>query len=281
MYKKISILFFLALTAQAAISQDSILFKMNYKPMFQYDQILSMKMSMEMSSSGDSTFNNTLPTAGLNKPFIMNLDQRMESKTVTGKLAADKKFPVHTSAISTTTAIKDSARTNRLEMYGYATTESLPVLDSIDANNFNAEAKKALLKTMNNMFTQMEMPDKKMAVGEDYIKTSPMNIPAAGMEMNMIATTKYSLISVTDSTADFTVITNYSMNMDSKNSSIGDFNGFGEGKGEMIYSRKYNYPTKYTSSMKMEITGGKQDSSLKMHIILETGLESVCSIKPL
>ena len=281
MYKKIAILFFLALTTLVAISQDSVLFKMNYKPMFEYGQVLSMKMRMEMSSSGDSTLSNAQSTAGLNKPFIMNLDQIIDSKTVTGKLAADKKFPVYTSAISTTTAMKDTARTNRFEMYGYATTESLPVLDSIDANTFNAEAKKELLKTMNNMFTQMEMPDKKMAVGEDYIKTSPMNIPATGMEMNMIATTKYSLISVTDSTAVFTVTTNYSMNMDSKNSSIGDFNGFGEGKGEMIYSRKYNYPTKYTSSMKMEITGGKQDSSLKMHIILETGLESVCSIKSL
>jgi hypothetical protein len=154
------------------------------------------------------------------------------------------------------------------------------VLDSIDANNFNAEAKKALLKTMNNMYSQMEIPDKKMVVGEEYIKTFPMNIPAAGIEMNMIATTKYSLISVTDSTATFTVTTNYSMNMDLKNN-IGDFNGLGEGKGEMIYSRKFDFPTKYASSMKMEITGGKENSSAKIHIVSETGFESVYRIKPL
>lgn len=285
MYKKLAFLFILTLISLVVSSQDSVLFKMNFKPMFQYDQIASMKMKAEMTSMGDSALSNTQSMPGINTPLLMQFDERIESKTVTGKLAPDKKFPIHTSANFKTT-LKDSARNSYLEMYGYATADSLPVLDSIDANNFTAAVKKALLKTMNYMYSQMEIPDKKMVVGENYIKTFPikifpMNIPATGMEMNMIATTKFSLISVTDSSATFTVTTNYSMNMDSKNSSIGDFNGLGEGKGEMIYSRKFDFPTKYTNSMKMEITGGKQDSSLKMHFLSETGFESVYRIKPL
>lgn len=252
-----------------AFAQDSISFKLSYMPMHEYIESISKKTKTEITFSGEDSVLKKLSSSGMANPNVINSGKYYDAKIITGKLNADNKFPVVMN-INMKNDAKSILPNMTFKVLGSATTETLPVMDSVVVGNISVVEKKSVLLMINKLFEQIELPNVKMVIGQVYVKTNPINLQTPKVEMNMIATTKYTLISVTDSTANFDISVSYSMNTDAiKNQKI-SFNGFGEGSGKMVYQRKYNYPVKNELAIKLDLSSEENNNPLKIHILLET-----------
>ncbi len=263
----------------SSFAQDSIQFSMYFKPGLEYSRSITLKSRNEMLFSGEDSLIQKMLKKGIKNPMITNMDVSTESTTTTGKLNAEKKFPVHIS-IHNNKKDRAGAEIPNIDVYGFASNETMPILDSADPRNSNPRSKTYLL-AYNTMNSQLEMPDKKMAIGEEYKKTYPIHLQSSGKDLDMIAESTYKLVSVADSTAKITVSTTYSMNMDLKGKVKTSISGFGSGTSDMVYDLKHNFSIRLETYSKIELNSDAENDHLKMNLKIESNSIYITKIKPL
>ena len=263
----------------SSFAQDSIQFSMYFKPGLEYRRSITLKARNEILFSGEDSLLQKMLKKGIKNPLITNMDVSTESTTTTGKLNAEKKFPVHIT-IHNNKKDRNGKEIPNIDVYGFAGNETMPILDSADPRNSNPRSK-TYLQAYNTMNSQLEMPDKKMAVGEEYKKTYPIHLQSSGKDLDMIAESTYKLVSVADSTAKITVSTTYSMNMDLKGKVKTSISGFGSGSSNMVYDLRHNFSIRLETYSKIELNSDAENEQLKMNMKIESNSIYVTQIKEL
>lgn len=247
--KKILLTLLLALPFLNYAQSDKVLdFKIAYAPEMSYHQIVEQSSETELHYIASPEILERLKNQGVANPTLGKTLTLMESVFKTGKPAKDGYFPVTIKFLKSTNSDNKTIIPDGTLIYGKASDSTMPTLDSIVSKDLDAEFKSTLLQTMQSMFSQIALPEKKLKIGESFIQETPLSIPIAGTAIDMKITTTYKLISMTNQIANFDIAQQYTMNL---LISEGQYNvtADGAGNGKLIY----DIPNHFSTSFKLDI----------------------------
>jgi hypothetical protein len=261
------ILMLLLLAAQFSIAQNKneFQFKIQYNPETKYDQTIDQSSHLEMKYSGDPQMIQTLKDRGLQNPTISDNHSIIESVFKTGKLVDKTYFPLTIEFVKTTNSNDKIVIPNGTIIYGKGSIGNMPTLDSIVSTGLSDELKKSILQTMQATFTQINIPERKVTVGEVFAIDTPLSIPIAGMQLDMTITTTYKLLSLVNNVADFDISQAYTMKMSTSKFPL---NATGTGKGKLLYDVIHNFNLNYQIDMKM--SANAKIEKIELEILCKT-----------
>jgi mRNA-degrading endonuclease toxin of MazEF toxin-antitoxin module len=251
--KKLTCLLALSLLAVSVKAQQPILFKIKYLPKHVYKMNMDMNMSMEM----------TMPTDGTKTPaktFKQTATNTVQTMVTTGAPLADHTFPLKMQITGMATKAKMNGNeikipdtknvmvgqliTGKCDADGKLHVDQVKAMDSKDA------IKKGIADMINKMQGQIKFPERSLAVGESFTQDTPINMPAAGMNMDMNAKTTYKLTAVKGNLAYFDTKLTMTLGLDDakKGSTM---TGGGAGTGKMVYNIAENNFNSMTNNMDM------------------------------
>ncbi len=257
----------LALTQISVHGQttDGFTFRIQYKPETTYTQTMEQSSHSDIKYSGSKEFLQVLKNKGVQNPTVTNKVSTTESVVKTGKVTDGAQYPLTIEFVKSTSSDGKNIIPNGTVIYGRVSSGAMPTLDSVVSSGLEEGYKKTLLQAMQNTFSQLSFPEKKIKVGESFSIESPLSIPVAGVTIEMTITTTYTLVSVTNGIANINVSQAYKMKANVSKYSI---NATGSGKGKMLYDDsigamiRYTMDTEMTADMKLE----QYDLSIRSNI---------------
>lgn len=247
--KKILLTLLLALPVINYAQSGKVLdFKIAYAPEMSYHQIVEQSSETELHYIASPEILERLKNQGVENPTLGKTVTLMESVFKTGKTAKDGYFPVTIKFLKSTNSDNKTIIPDGTLIYGKASDSTMPTLDSIVSKDLDAAFKSTLLQTMQSMFAQIALPEKKLKIGESFTQENPLSIPIAGTSIDMKITTTYKLISMTNQIANFDIVQLYTMNL---LISEGQYKvtAEGGGTGKLIY----DIPNHFSTSFKLDI----------------------------
>jgi hypothetical protein len=268
-------LLLLVLSIQLSVAQtkNELLFKIQYNPETKYEQTLEQSNHMELKYAGEPDFMQTLKDKGVQNPTIVDSHSVIESVMKTGKLSNKTNFPLTIEFIKTTNSDNKVQIPDGTIIYGKGTLNNLPVLDSITSKGLSEELKKTIMQTMQSFFTQLNIPERKVKVGEVFDLDTPLSIPLAGMQMDMTITTTYKLLSIKNNVGDFDVSQVYTMNTSATQFPM---NATGTGKGKLLYDTVNNFNLNFQIDMQM--TANMKFEKIELDLISKMGMNQLAKI---
>ena len=262
MKKSILLLFFIATNLCLAQNKNECQFKIQYNPETTYNQIIDQSNHLEMKYSGDAEMLQKLKDKGIQNPTITENKSVIESVLKTGKTTNKIDFPLTIEFLKTTNSDNKIAIPNGTMIYGKGTVGKMPTLDSIVSKELNDEFKKTILQTMQATFSQINIPERNVKVGDVFDIESPLSIPIASVQLDMTITTNYKLLSIKNNIADFDVNQVYTMKASSTKFPI---SATGAGKGKLLYDVVNNFNLKYEIDMNMDANVKIEKIGLDIH----------------
>ena len=266
---KNTILLLLLVSTQFSIAQtkDEFQFKIQYNPGTRYDQTLDQTSYLEMKYAGEPEFIQILKDKGVQNPTIVDNHSVIESVLKTGTITNKTYFPLTIEFLKTTNSDNKTQIPDGTIIYGKGTLGNMPTLDSIVSKGLSEEFKKGILQTMQATFAQINIPERKVKVGDVFDIDTPLSIPIASLQMDMTITTTYKLLSIKNNIADFDVSQVYTMKT---NTTKFPMNATGTGKGKLLYDVVNNFNLKY--QIDMEMSANMKIEKIELDIKSKTGM---------
>ena len=261
------LLFVISIQLSVAQTKNELQFKIQYNPDTKYEQTLDQTSHLEMKYAGEADFMQTLKDKGVQNPTIVDNHSVIESVMKTGKLTNKTYFPLTIEFLKTTNSDNKTQIPDGTIIYGKGTINNLPTLDSITSKGLSEEYKKTIMQTMQSFFTQLNIPERKVKVGEVFDLDTPLSIPVAGMQMDMTITTTYKLLSIKNNVADFDISQVYTMKT---NTTKFPMNATGTGKGKLLYDVVNNFNLNY--QIDMEMSANMKIEKIELDIKSKTGM---------
>lgn len=261
--KQIIILFFI-LTRFAVItySQDSLSFKSKYLPEKKYNQTIEQISNTELSYFGPDEFLEKLKNKGIQNPTITNKTSFTECVIKTGSLTDKSIFPLTMEFVKITGSDGKQAMPDGTILYGNISGDNMPVFDSISMAGIDDEIKNSVLQFMQSLNSQLNFPEKKLNVGDEFIRESPLSVPISDVTVEMAITTKYKLKSILDDIALFDILQIYTME-----SAITKYiiTANGNGTGQLFYDIKNNFYLRYLLDTNFEMNAKLDNFSINVY----------------
>ena len=266
---KKSFLLLLVISIQLSLAQtkNELVFKIQYNPETKYDQTLDQTSHLEMKYGGDPEFIQSLKDKGVQNPTVVDNHSVIELVMKTGKMTNKTYFPLTIEFLKTTNSDNKTQIPDGTIIYGKGTLDNLPTLDSIASNGLSEEFKKGILQTMQSFFTQLNIPERKVKVGDVFDLDTPLSIPLANIQMDMTITTTYKLLSIKNNVADFDVSQVYTMKTSTTKFPM---NATGTGKGKLLYDVVNNFNLNY--QIDMEMSANVKIEKIEFDIKSKTGM---------
>lgn len=261
------LLLFISIQLSVAQNKNEFQFKIQYNPETKYDQTLDQTSYLEMKYAGEADFMQTLKDKGVQNPTIIDNHSIIESVMKTGKLTNKTYFPLTIEFLKTTNSDNKTQIPDGTIIYGKGTLGNMPTLDSIVSKGLNEEFKKGILETMKATFAQINIPERKVKVGDVFDIDTPLSIPVASLQMDMTITTTYKLLSIKNNVADFDISQVYTMKT---NTTKFPMNATGTGKGKLLYDVVNNFNLKY--QIDMEMSANMKIEKIELDIKSKTGM---------
>lgn len=272
---KKTILLLIIIVTQLAVAQNKNEFqlKVQYSPETKYDQTMDQTSHLEMKYSGDPEIIQRMKESGMQNPMVMDNHSVIESIFKTGKLSENKDFPLTIEFVKTTNSNDKIVIPSGTIIYGKGTLGNMPTLDSIVSPGLDEAFKKSMLQTMQATFSQINIPERTVKVGDVFSIDTPMSIPIAGMQLDMTITTTYKLESIQKNIADFDISQVFTMKT---NAGKFPMNATGTGKGKLVYDIVNNFNLKY--QIDMEMSANAKIEKMELDITSKTGLIQTAKI---
>lgn len=227
---------------------QSVDFKIKYTPQTKYLQKVKQSIENTLYYTASDNILEKLKNSGVQNPTVTTNVNTIESVFKSGKLQGDGSFPVSIEFLSSINSENKTVIPNGTLIYGKGTISKMPILDSIVSKDLDENFKKNLLQTVQSTFSQLDLPEKKIKIGESFSQETPFIIPIAGTSLEMILTTTYKLVSIVNKSANFDISILYTMKISVEKYNI---KGSGTGKGNMSYDTVNHFPTKYDLDTEM------------------------------
>jgi hypothetical protein len=261
------LLFVISIQFSVAQNKNELLFKIQYNPETKYEQTLDQTSHLEMKYAGEDDFIQKLKDKGVQNPTIVDNHSVIEPVMKTGKLTNKTYFPLTIEFLKTTNSDNKIQIPDGTIIYGKGTLGNMPTLDSITSNGLSEEFKKGILQTMQATFSQINIPERKVKVGDIFDIDTPLSIPIAGMQMNMTIITTYKLLSIINNVADFDISQVITMKTNTAKFPI---NATGTGKGKLLYDVINNFNLSY--QIDMEMSANVKIEKIELDIKSKTGM---------
>ncbi len=248
--KKTTLLFLLALSGLSVSAQQTINFKIAYKPNTTYKQTVTQDMKMEMSYG-----------EGMD-PMVNEAKTTMINTTKTGKVV-NGEIPF-TTEIEIDKAMQDAGGLLQgTKMYGKITKDGKPQFDSISSKGMDERTKDMMFSTMKTSASQLFVAERKMKVGDSYVVDTPMDMPMGPVTIKMNTKTTYKLKKIEAGKGHFDMDQVVTMSTQVEGQ---DLKGSGSGKGTMVYDINNQYPTEFKNltTMQMAMSAQGMDMNIKV-----------------
>lgn len=127
-------------------------------------------------------------------------------------------------------------------------------IDTIINSKLDQHIKIALKSAFKDLKPDIDFPKKPLKIGDSFVNKIPMTIPVNGEQVKVLITKTYTLKSVINNTAEFTVSEKISLNMESLNISAS-----GEGNGVVEFKISENQMVKDIAHFTINITIKKEN----------------------
>lgn len=250
MKKIIGIFIFLTQFSCIAPVQDSVTLKIQYQPETRYNQTTERTSQTVIKYTGPAISLQRLKDRGVQNPTISTKKIQKEYLLKTGKIIDGKNFPFTVEVIRAINSDGKKDISDGAIFHGQCSVGDMPVFDSVVLAGLDEKYKMSLLQTLQNTFSQRSFPEKKLKIGEQFSTEYPLSIPMEGSTVEMVVTTNYKLIRISNGTANFDVSQEYTMSPTMLDNS---FKGTGNGKGQLLYDSANNIALINTLDTEIEI----------------------------
>lgn len=259
--KKIALLLLITFQVLSLHAQQSIKFKIGYKPNTTYKIGIVQKTNSSISYGADME--------PMNQESVSDIAQTMKTGKFTGS-TMPMTIALQAGKDSDAAAIMPNGAT----IYGKISQENSVQVDSLNAPGMPEQAKSTILTMMKGMANQYVVPERTVKVGETFTVNTPMDVPMGPVTMHMDTKTTYKLTKVEGKKAYFDL----NMIIDMKADAGGqEMKGTGKGTGSLIYDIDNNFFSQQDTvsdsvinfeaqGMKMSITN-KQDSKVNVQVL--------------
>ncbi len=250
MRKTIALIILLIQFSCSKPPQDSLTFKIQYQPEMKYNRSTERTSLTVMKFSGPEISLQRLKDRGVQNPTISDKKSRTETVLKTGKLTDGTSFPVALEIVKTISNDGKKEFPDGAIFKGQCKADSLPTFDSMVSDGLDFNYKMALVELAQNTFSQLTFPEKKLKIGEQFSVEHPLSMPMEGSTIEMVVTTNYKLISISEGIAAFDISQTYTMTPALMDNS---FKGSASGKGHLLYDIAQTVLLNYTINTEMEM----------------------------
>jgi hypothetical protein len=199
--------------------------------------------------------------SGVKNPMVIEKSKTSVTAFKTGKPDKDNVFPVVMEFIKSTSSDGKADVPDGTKIFAHATLTTIPEVDSVTSEGWTDEMKDLMKTAMKSMFSQLNLPDREVKVGEEFSQETPMNLPIASISLKMTIKTTYKLVKVVDGKAYFDIVQTYIAQMDMKDNTM---NFTGDGKGKLIYDVKNEFNERYQLNSNMNVKAAFEGVSMDM-----------------
>lgn len=254
------------LRAADAQAQQTVHFKVNYDPntVYSIDLIQKTTIHFNLDSSSDEV------KAQMDTVAFANMGAKATASHLSTKLTtgspdpATGRAPIRMEVLHMGSDDTSQALPFRMVL-GYIEPNSWPVFDSIVTDNPEPAFSKTMSATMNNMFSQLRIPEFDITPGHSYTYSSPLSLPVGPMTIKMKFQWTYTLINVTGGIAHFKTDIAIAMDMDGDNNAMVPMTASGTGSGTSDYDIQGRYIRASDLTYAMDM--GIHKEPLIMHIL--------------
>ncbi|MFB9079546.1 hypothetical protein ACFFLS_06640 [Flavobacterium procerum] len=230
------------------LSAQVLDFKTGYSPETIYNQTTISSSDYKVTYTGSEKTLDLFKKNGTQNPSKIKNRFTVETVSKTGKIDQNGNFPITIEYVKSIDKKGNSIIPSGTMLYGNATLSSMPQMDSIVADNAEESFKNAIFETVKSTFSQLVMPQKKLKIGESFVQESPLTIPIAGVNIEMVINTTYILKSMNSKNAFFDITQTYTMKLLDNRF---ETEGTGTGTGKLIYDIPHHFI--YENIMDMEL----------------------------
>lgn len=236
------------------------------------------KLQMDISSINETTINN--------KTTKSESISRITRTTTTEKANKNGQFPatMNFGEVIVAGAGKEVlSPMSKTIIIGLLSEDSKFNIDTIINPRLDNQTKNALKSVFKDLKPDIDFPKKPLKIGDSFEHKIPMNIPINGEQIKALITKTYTLKSVINNTAEFTVSEIISLNMEGLNvTASGDGNGIVEFniKENQIVKDKLHFTINITIKKEnMDVTGFVKSDSEKTTLISDIIIEEPPKVK--
>lgn len=245
----IVVLLFVFSCSQNQPKDNRLLFSVKIKPEAKYTFQTKNSYQTEVRYEGKEKAMNKLRSMGIKNPNVMNRNSQ-SVMVLTSEKSLDNYIPVKLEIVKSTGINGQSEISQGIRVNGESAGGNMPEFSSIASTKPSGVDEKAFLQAIQNNFSRLALPEKRLNIGEQFTVESTLTIPMEKSHVEIAVSTIYKLASVTNGLANFDITQNYEMNQLRMDNS---FTGTGGGSGKLIYSAEKNMVTSFEMKSRLEI----------------------------
>ena len=253
--------------------QDSLTFKIQYQPEKTYNCTSERITNSIIKYSGAEKSLQKLKSMGHQNPTFSNKKSNTEWVLKTGKRVDETEFPVTVDYVITVSNDGKKGTPVKANFSGKFLSNNMPVFNSIVSDGLDEKDKATLLQSLQSTFTQLSFPGRKVKIGEKFSIENPSSIPMEGSTVDVVITTNYQLISISEGIAQFDISQQYTLNPKLMDNSL---KGSVTGKGHLVYDIAHTIVLNYTLDTEMRIN--KKLDSFEFELKTNSGIVQTTKI---
>lgn len=228
---------------------NRLFFSVKIKPEQQYHISTQSSYSTEVRYEGKEKAMNKLRSMGVKNPNILSRSNQTMMLLKTENVL-DNYIPVRLEIVKSTGNDGQTDISQGLVVNGESSGGNMPEFRSIASGKSPVIDEKLFLQSLQNNFSRLALPEKRMNIGEQFTVESTLTIPMEKSHVEIALSTIYMLKSVEGDVANFEISQNYQMSQLRMDNS---FAGVGEGSGKLIYNAANNMVTLFEMKSRLEI----------------------------
>lgn len=236
-------------TNQNQPKDSRLLFSVKIKPETKYTLETKNSYQTEVRYEGKEKAMNKLRSMGIKNPNVMSRNSQSVMVLSTEK-SLDNYIPVKLEIVRSTGSNGQPDISQGIRVNGESVSGNMPELSSIASVKPATIDEKVFLQAIQNNFSRLTLPEKRLNIGEQFTVESTLNIPMEKSHVEIAVSTIYKLASVSNGLANFDITQNYEMTQLRMDNS---FSGTGGGSGKLVYSAETNMVTSLEMKSKLEI----------------------------
>jgi hypothetical protein len=214
-----------------------------------------------------------LKSMGHQNPTFSNRKSHTQWVLKTGKRVEETEFPVTVDYVITTSNDGTPGIPVKANFSGKFINDNLPVFNSIVSDGLDEKDKTTLLQSLQSTFTQLSFPARKLKIGEQFTIENPSSLPMEGSTVDVVVTTNYKLLSISEGIAQFDISQAYTLNPKLIDNSL---KGSVSAKGHLVYDIAHTIVLNYTLDTEMRIN--KKLDSFEFELKTNSGIVQTTSI---
>lgn len=245
----IVVLLFVFSCTQNQPKDNRLLFSVKIKPEAKYTLETKNSYQTEVRYEGKEKAMNKLRSMGIKNPNVMSRNSQ-SVMVLTSEKSLDNYIPVKLEIAKSTGSNGQPDISQGISVNGESVGGNMPEFSSIVSAKPSGLDEKAFLQGIQNNFSRLTLPEKRMNIGEQFTVESTLTIPMEKSHVEIAVSTIYKLVNVTNGLANFDITQNYEMNQLRMDNS---FIGTGGGSGKLVYSAETNMVTSFEMKSSLEM----------------------------